>query len=105
MAKYALVFHGGGHPDTPEAEAEVMQAWGVWFASLGDAVVDPGNPVGMSKTLHADGSVTDDGGSNPVSGISYISAISDEDDVEKARGCPILNVGGSIEIAEVVEMM
>ena len=72
---------------------------------MGEAVLDPGNPVGMSTTLHPDGSVTNDGGSNPVSGISFIAADSDQDAVEKSRGCPILQAGGSIEIAEVVDMM
>jgi hypothetical protein len=105
MAKYALVFHGGDHAKSPEEEAQVVQAWRTWFESLGSAVVDPGNPVGMSQTLHPDGTVTQDGGANPISGISFISASSDADAVEKARGCPILEVGGSIEIAEVVELM
>jgi hypothetical protein len=59
MANLLLAYHGGGTPDTEEAQAEVMQAWVGWFASLGDAVVDAGNPIGRSKTVASDGSVTD----------------------------------------------
>ncbi len=105
MATYAFIFHGGNHPDTPEEEAEVMAKWGAWFESIGADVVDAGNPVGMSTTVHADGSVTDDGGSNPVSGISFIAASSIEDAIAKAKRCPIRDSGGSIELAEVVQMM
>ncbi len=62
MAKYLFVYHGGSKPDPQDVES-VMQAWGDWFASLGDAVLDGGNPVGPSTTVHSDKSVTNDGGS------------------------------------------
>ena len=46
---------------TPEEGAKVMAQWEAWFKEMGDAVVNPGNPVGMSKTVSGSG-VTDDGG-------------------------------------------
>jgi len=104
MAKYLFVYHGGTKPGDPDEVATVMKAWGDWFASLGSAVIDGGNPVGMSTTVHSDGSVTNDGGSNPAGGYSLIEAGSDEDAVAKAKGCPILSAGGSIELAEAIEM-
>ena len=104
MSKYVFIYHGGKKPEDPDEVAQVMQAWGAWFASMGEAVVDGGNPVGMSTTVHDDGAVTNDGGSNPVSGYSLISADSVEDAVEKAKGCPILAAGGSVELAEAIEM-
>lgn len=81
-----------------------MQAWGNWFGSLGDSVVDGGNPVGMSSTVNSDGSVTNNGRSNPASGYSLIEATDLEDALEKAKGCPIRPVGGRIEVAETIEM-
>lgn len=104
MAKYLFVYHGGTHPETEEEQKRVMDAWGQWFASMGAAVVDGGNPVGMSKTVHPDGSVTDDGGSNPASGYTLIEASNDDDAIAKAKGCPILESGGSIELAEALDM-
>jgi hypothetical protein len=68
MANYLLAYHGGGMPETEEARARVMGAWGQWYQGLGDAVVDAGNPVGGAQTISSDGSVTEGGGSNPVSG-------------------------------------
>jgi hypothetical protein len=71
---------------------------------MGSAVVDGGNPVGQSSTVHPDGKVTNDGGSNPASGYSLIEASSLEDAIAKAKGCPILQAKGSIEVAETFDM-
>lgn len=104
MAKYLFVYHGGKKPDSEAEVAEVMNAWGEWLGSMGSAVIDGGNPVGMSSTVHSDGKVTDDGGANPASGYSLIEASSLDDATAKARGCPILKSGGSIELAEAFDM-
>jgi hypothetical protein len=104
MAKFLFVYHGGGHPETKEAQAKVMAAWGQWFGSMGKAVVDGGNPVGKSWTVRGNGSVAKDGGANPVSGYSLIEAKNLEDAVAKAKSCPILPAGGSVEVAEAMDM-
>ena len=67
-------------------------------------MLDGGNPVGMSATVLADGSVVDNGGANPTSGYSLIEASDIDDAVAKAKGCPIRDVGGSIEVAEALDM-
>jgi len=104
MAKYLFVYHGGGKPESEAEVAEVMNAWGEWFGSMGSAVVDGGNPVGMSSTVKSDGSVADNGGANPVSGYSLIEASSLDDALGKAKACPILNAGGTVEVAEAIDM-
>ncbi len=104
MAKYLFVYHGGKKPETEERYAEVMNAWGDWFGSMGAAVIDGGNPVGLSSTVHSDGSITDDGGANPASGYSLIEAADLEDAKSKASACPILQDGGSVELAEAFDM-
>lgn len=104
MAKYLFIYHGGSHPETDEEIAEVMDAWGNWFGSMGSAVVDGGNPVGKSSTVNADGTVTNDGGPNPAGGYSLIEAADLDDAIGKAKKCPILAAGGSIELAEVIDM-
>ena len=104
MAKYLFVYHGGGHPTNPADVKKVMDAWGAWFGSLGSAVDDGGNPVGKSSTIKSDGSLVDGGGANPASGYSLIEASSLEDAHKKAKGCPLLKAGGSIEIAQAMDM-
>ena len=73
MSHFIFAYHGGNRPDTPEEGAKVMAQWEAWFKEMGDAVVNPGNPVGMSKTVSGSG-VTDDGGANPLSGFTIVSA-------------------------------
>jgi len=103
MAKYLFVYHGGKNPESEAEVAEVLDSWGAWFGSMGTAVVDGGNPVGMSSTVNEDGSVTD-GGSNPATGYSLIEAPDLDDALAKARGCPILSAGGTVELAEAIDM-
>ncbi|MBS7663366.1 hypothetical protein I0D00_15665 [Pseudomonas lalucatii] len=104
MAKYLFVYHGGSKPQAPDEVVRVMRAWEDWFGAMGSAAVDPGNPVGLSSTVNSDGSVTSNGGSNPASGYSLIEATSLEAAIGHARKCPILAAGGSIELAEIIEM-
>ena len=104
MAKFLFVYHGGKKPESKEESAKVMDAWGQWYGSMGNAVIDGGNPVGQSYTVQSNGSVVDNGGANPVSGYSLIEAADKDDAITKAKGCPILASGGSIELAEAFDM-
>lgn len=104
MGKYLFVYHGGNEPETEAEMKEVMDAWGNWLGGMGAAVIDGGNPVGKSTTVHPDGSVKADGGANPVSGYSLIEAENDADAIAKAKACPILRSGGSIELALTFDM-
>ena len=103
MARYLFVYHGGGMPESEEAGKKAMEAWGNWFGSRGEKVVDGGNPVGPSTTVMSDGSVVNDGGSNPASGYGVFEARDLEEAISMARGCPILADGGSVELAETFE--
>lgn len=104
MANYLLVFHGGSMPETQEEGAKIMQAWTDWFGTLGDALIDGGNPVSNVKTIASNGSVTD-GGTNPSTGYSIIKADSLDAAVALAKGCPVLQGGASVEVAETSPVM
>ena len=103
MANYVLVYHGGAMPETPEEGAKVMGAWTAWFARLGDALVDGGNPASKTRRIGADGSVSDDA-SGP-SGYSILKADSLDAAVELAKGCPVLAGGASIQVVETFAAM
>lgn len=104
MPDFIFAYHGGGRPETEEEGAKVMAAWQAWFEGMGAAVRQPGNPVGMSKTVSA-GGVADNGGANPLSGYSVVSAASMDAACEMAKGCPMVADGsGSVEVAEIIEM-
>jgi hypothetical protein len=104
MAKFLFVYHGGGRPESKEAQDKAMAAWGAWFGSMGKAVINGGNPVGKSWTVKGGGSVTKDGGTNPASGYSLIEAKDYDGAAALAKACPMLSSGGSVEIAEVIDM-
>ena len=103
MPKYLLAYTGGGMPESEAEQAQVMAAWGAWFGQLGDSVEDGGNPIGVSKTISADGSVADTTGT-PLSGFSIISAGNIDKAVAKAKGCPVLTSGGAVQVGETFEI-
>lgn len=104
MPQFIYAYHGGKKPETEEQGAQEMALWEKWFADLGEAVVNPGNPVGMSKTVSASG-VEDHGGANPLSGFTVVEAADIDAAVEMAKGCPMVADGtGSIEVAPIIEM-
>lgn len=104
MPNYLLAYHGGGTPEGEEAQAAVMEAWNDWMDAVGENLLDGGNPVGQSRIVNADGSIADADG-NPVTGYSIIEADDLDAALEIARGCPVLADGGSVEVAELIDMM
>jgi hypothetical protein len=103
MAEFILAYHGGKMPASPEEGQKVMQQWMAWIEKTGSAMVNPGNPVGMSKTVTADGMI-DDGGSNPLSGYSIVKADSIDGAMKIAKSCPHIEYDGTIEVAELLQM-
>ena len=57
MAKYVIAYHGGSKPESKEAGMKLMTDWQNWVNNMGTALIDPGNGVGMSKTVMNDGTV------------------------------------------------
>jgi hypothetical protein len=102
MAKFVYVYTGGQMAETPEAQEQAMQAWGAWFATLGDTVTDMGNPFGGSTTVKSGGSAS--GGISGLGGYSIIEAGSLDEAAAGADGCPVLATGGSVEVYEALEM-
>ncbi len=104
MPKYVFAYHGGSMPEAEAERAEIMAAWGAWMEGIGSDLADGGNPTGPSKTVNSDGSIADDGGANPLSGYSLVNAADIDAAVAIAAKCPILEGGGSVEVAEAIEM-
>lgn len=104
MAKYVMVYTGGGTPATEAEQQQVMAAWGAWMGELGQALVDPGNPFGPSASVAADGSVNGTGGSS-LTGYSIVTADSLDAATELGKGCPVLASGGAVEVYETFDVM
>lgn len=108
MANYLLLYTGGGGgmAPTPEESAAIMQEWTSWFGTLGENLVDAGNPTSpMAKRIASGGSVSDGAGGEPVLGYSIIKADSLDAAVEAAKGCPQLKAGGEVTVYETFSVM
>jgi hypothetical protein len=104
MANYLITYYGGGRPESPEAQAKVMDAWNAWFAQLGSAVVDGGNPTSQSRAISSDGSVMD--ATMAPTGYSILKADSLDEAVEAAKGCPVLaDKDASVVVSETLAAM
>ena len=98
MGKYVLAFKGGSIPETEEEQKSVMDAWTAWFGTLGDAVVDVGNPFGAQAAVGG-------GATSGLTGYTIVNASSLDDALDKAKSCPILDGGnGGVEVYETIDM-
>ena len=106
MAKYVLVYVGGGMPETPEETAAVMKAWEDWYTSLGQAVVDPGNPFTPAvKSVSYDGKISEGPVGPKATGYTILQADSLDAAAGMAARCPVLQGGASISIYEAFDIM
>src|SRR5260370_24725376 len=95
VAKYLLVFYGGGMPETPAAQARVLKQWGTWYGKLGPSVVDMGNPFsGAVNKIKADGTVAKGPIVQRATGYTIRDAGTLDTATKMAKGCPILKSGG-----------
>ena len=103
MAQYTIVYLGGDKPSSPEEGKQHFAKYKEWLASLGDSVVSPMNPFKNTSTLDSDGTVST-GSTTTMSGYTIIEAESIEAALEMAKACPFLDIGGSLEVSELVQM-
>lgn len=103
MANFLLTYHGGSMPETKEEQDRVMGAWTAWFGTLGDALVDGGNPISRAQAISPNGSVMDP--TSAPSGYSIIRADTLDLAVALAKGCPVLAGGASILVSETFAAM
>lgn len=107
MAKYVFTYHGGGGADMAQAASQEdiaaeMAKWEAWYGELGEAIVDGGNPFGQTKVVTSNG--VSGPNDNPVTGYTIIDASDIDAAVAAAKGCPILQHGGNVEVAETIDM-
>ena len=103
MAQYIIAYIGGQQPSTPEEGKAQMEKWKTWISDLGSAVVNPGTPLKDIRIMAADGSVSE-GSGNDMHGFTVVEADSIEDALAMAQKCPYLEIGGRLEIAEMMNM-
>lgn len=103
MAQYIIVYLGGNPPSSPEEGKQHFAKYKRWLADLGDSAVSPANPLKDTSTVNSDGTVCNESKTS-MSGYTIIESNSMEDALKTAMACPFLDIGGSLEVSELVQM-
>ena len=102
MPNYLFSFHGGNEPETPDQGEAHLVKFGDWVAGLGEAVINPGTPLGTSMTVSSD-FVVEGSGLNAMAGFSVVHAEDMAGALAMARTCPHLEIDGTIVVSEMLE--
>jgi hypothetical protein len=103
MPQYIFVYLGGEYPSSPEEGQKHFSKYHQWLSSLGDAVVSPAIPFKDTHTVQPNGT-TAPGSTTAMSGLSIIKMASMDEALKVAETCPFLEINGTLEISEMIEM-
>ncbi len=103
MAQFIITYLGGNPPSTPDEGKQHFAKYKTWLGDLGHKVISPANPFKDTHTINPDGTVKPVS-STQMSGYTIIEADSIDHALELAKGCPFLEIGGSLEVSELVQM-
>jgi len=103
MPQFIFVYLGGELPDNPEEGQKHFQRYQQWLDSLGSAVISPAIPFRDTHVVQPDGKVLP-GSTSAMSGLSIMRMASQEEALAAARSCPFLEINGTLEVSEMIEM-
>ncbi|MEM7400451.1 MAG: hypothetical protein AAF304_00715 [Pseudomonadota bacterium] len=103
MQQYIFIYLGGEQPSSEEEGKKHFEKYQKWLATLGDSIVSPAIPFKDTHTVHTDGS-TQQGTTTLMSGMSILKFESMQAALVAAKACPFLEIGGTLEVSEMIEM-
>jgi len=103
MPQYIFVYIGGEQPSDPEVGQKHFIKYQEWLSSLGDAVISPAIPFKDTHTVHPN-RTTEPGTTSAMSGLSIIKMPSMDAALKVAQTCPFLEINGTLEVSEMIEM-
>jgi hypothetical protein len=105
MSEFTYLFRGRETSASPEQMQKTMEKWVAWFKDLGAKghIKDPGHPLEHTgKVVKGTQKAVIDGpyaeAKDVVGGYVVIEAKDLAHATELSKGCPILEVGGSVEV-------
>jgi hypothetical protein len=111
MSEFTYLFRGREVSPSPEQMQKTMEKWVSWFKDLGAKghIKDPGHPLEHAgKVVSGKKKVVTDGpfaeAKDVVGGYIIVEAKDIAQAAELAKDCPILQVGGSVEVRPVQKM-
>lgn len=103
MAHYILSYIGGKHPSSPAEQQKHFERYTEWLTAMGDKTVIPTLPLKDTQTVNPDGTV-EAGSTTAMSGYTILDLDSMEAALEAAKSCPFLEIGGTLEVSELMQM-
>ena len=111
MEEFVFLYRCGDRPTSPEQGQQVMQKWVAWFQELAanGHIVDRGQPLEHTgKTVQGGSRAVTDGPfaetKDLVGGYTVIKANDLAHAAELAKGCPILDRNGYVEVRPVMRL-
>ena len=111
MSAFTYLFRGRETAASPEHMQQTMEKWVAWFKELGahGHIKDPGHPLeNTGKVVKGTQKIVNDGpyaeAKDVVGGYIVVEAQDLAHAVELSKGCPILEVGGSVEVRPVQQL-
>lgn len=109
MSEFTFLYRGRDFNASPEQMQKTMEKWRAWFKQLGEDghLKDIGHPLDNAGKVLRGKSMTDGPfaeAKDVVGGFTIIQARDLEHASELARKCPILEVGGSVEVRPIQVM-
>jgi hypothetical protein len=114
MADFLLLFRNepnGDETPSPEQLQDMFNNWRNWMGGIAaqNKLVNPGSRLSHANArVIKPGALVTDGPYTEIkefiSGFIVVSTGSIEEAVDIAKGCPIFNTGGSVEVRTVVPM-
>jgi len=95
---------------SPEEMETMMKKWMDWIGGIAaqNKLTDRGNRLGQEGKVLKPGNMITDGPymelKEALGGYTLIKANSFEEAAELSKNCPILSVGGSVEVREIIAM-
>jgi hypothetical protein len=114
MKDFLLIFRREHMPSEPALSPEQLQAmmkpWQDWIGNIAaqNKLANSGNRLEADGRVLKTGNIVTDGPyveiKEAIGGYIIVKANSLEEATELAKGCPILMVGGNVEIRPIVSM-
>jgi hypothetical protein len=105
MSEFTYLFRGRQVDASPEQRQRQMEKWMAWFKDLQAKghLKDPGHPLeGAGRVVRGSQKTVTDGpyaeAKDVVGGYIVVEAADLAQAAEISKGCPILEVGGSVEV-------
>jgi hypothetical protein len=111
MSEFTFLFRGRQVFESPEQAQKHTQQWRAWFKELGEQghIKDPGHPLEPGgKVVSGRQKIVTDGpypeSKDVVGGYIIVEALDLAHAAELSKGCPVLEVGGCVEIRPVQKL-